>query len=84
MKNLIFICILFILCGCQKDPEPRILVDVRGYKYKLIQETQIKGPLIYLELWERIEPKDTNHYYSRTLESETFNSQIPIFFPVSR
>ena len=47
-----------------------IVTDLRGQKYKLIQPSYKSNGQTYVSLWQKIEPLNTNNWYTPTLSSE--------------
>lgn len=62
-----------------------IVVDVHGYKYRLVSlEKKLDGPLSQSELWERIDPLETNHWYTPTLSSKRDINSMLMFNSLAR
>lgn len=84
-----------ILVGCSPKKEtsvastkPTVLAvevgtvktDYDGKKYKLVQAAKDLGNGIYQsDLWERIDPLETNHWYTPTLGS-VMDTNSPLIF----
>lgn len=61
------------------------VVDTIGYKYRLIQpEKVLSNNILQVELWERIDPLDTNRWYTPTLASKLYTNNPPLFNSISR
>jgi len=86
MKKIWGFALLSFLTGC-RPPQPSIpetVTDINGYVYRLISpEKSLGNGMVQVELWERIEPLETNHYYTPTLGSK-INGGTPIFISLSR
>jgi hypothetical protein len=81
-KVLIAIILAMVFVGCHKQPEVSsvVVTDISGKKYRLVSaEKKISDIMTKPEVWERIEPLDTNHWYSRTLSS-VINTNEPAMF----
>ena len=88
--------ILIVGCSAQKQPvfmdyPPAVTnqivmtTDVNGYKYQLVQSAKQDGGVISdAELWERVFPEDTNHWYEMTLASKQNTNSPPMFNSLSR
>lgn len=90
--NLVCLILIFFFIGCDsKQREPlnayptkpvvgMIMVDVHGYKYRLIKlEEKVSETMSQVELWERIEPLITNRWYTPTLSSKQ-DTNSPVMF----
>lgn len=94
-KLLTSLALFFLLIGCtpkvettppDSTPVAQLVVkDFTGKTYRLISPdvTNANGA-VTTELWERIDPPDTNHWYTRTLNSRMFTNEIPLFNSLSR
>lgn len=77
--------LLFVLVGCDKPQQPTIVKDSLGHTYKLVEsERKLTNGLAQVELWERIEPLDTNHWYTPILSSLKDTNNPPIFQSLMR
>lgn len=73
MKKLIFLGICLLWMGCSNPhipvvvtppPQEVIATDITGNKYKLIsEEVLLSNGVSQAELWEKIDPKNTNYWY---------------------
>lgn len=62
-----------------------VVLDLRGNMYRLYRpETYLSGVLSETELWERINPPDTNHWYTRSLNSRKNTNEVPFFYSLAR
>ena len=99
MKFVLSICVVFVLCltACNKKeavfvtPIPvvpaitNIVTDVHGYKYRMIShEVKYSNGISKAELWERIDPLETNHWYTISLGSQFDTNNPPIFNSLMR
>jgi hypothetical protein len=94
MRNLWILLIAGTLVGCSRPSVPPqqspitteiIVVDALGQKYRLVsEERRINDHLTQSELWEKIEPLDTNRWYAPTLGSKLDSNKPPIFNSLSR
>jgi hypothetical protein len=87
MKNLIvtLIGMCFVLVSCSPQPTEVRTIDIHGYKYRLVSVEKQLGPgMTQSELWERIEPLDTNHWYTPTLSSKVNSNSAPMFNSLMR
>lgn len=86
-----------LLVGCSaKQQEPLksypskptvgvVVIDINGYKYRLVSlEKSLGGVLSQSELWERIDPLETNHWYTPTLASKKNTNSSPMFNTLMR
>lgn len=84
MKTLIVlfgICLLMVSCS----PKQVFVTDTQGYKYRLVErEKKLTDNISQTELWERVEPLDTNHWYSPTLASKFDTNNPPMFNSLMR
>lgn len=92
MKN-IWISLVFVLLfiGCSSGQEPIksypakpkigiIAIDVHGYQYRLVSlEKKISDGIFLSEIWEKIKPLETNHWYTPTLSSKE-DTNAPLMF----
>jgi hypothetical protein len=47
-----------------------IVTDFAGNKYKLVQPAYVSNGQNYVSLWQKIQPLNTNNWYTPTLSSE--------------
>lgn len=80
-----------LLAGCrpvvEKQPyiEPTVVTDARGQKYRFVSpEMANANGTTTAELWEKIEPLDTNHWYTPTLASKFDTNNPPLFNSLMR
>lgn len=77
------ILIALILLGC--NPNVREVVDIHGYKYRLVSsEKVISDTISQVEIWERVNPLDTNHWYTPTASSRLNTNQVMMFQTLMR
>ena len=84
MKTLISlfgICLFMVSCS----PKQVVVTDSNGYKYRLVErEKKLSNNTVQTELWERIEPLDTNRWYTPTLSSKINTNSPPLFNSLMR
>jgi hypothetical protein len=79
-----------MIAGCSHTPSvaPQtsiVVVDGIGQKYRFVSpEVTNKNGTVTSELWEKIEPLDTNHWFARTLSSRLNTNGTPMFNSLSR
>lgn len=85
--------LLLTLCSCTPKvdvpdfqvPGVVIVTDTLGQKYRLVErEKSLGNNLTQAELWEKIEPLDTNRWYTPSLGSKMDTNNPPIFNSLSR
>lgn len=83
--------LILTLCGCrpviEKQPyiDPIVVVDSSGQKYRFVSPEIVNANgTTTAELWEKIEPLDTNHWYTPTLASKIYTNQPPLFNSLMR
>lgn len=91
MRNLWLISVIGVLVGCSPkvSPPPQVnevvVTDVRGQKYRFVSpEIANADGTKTVELWEKIEPRDTNRWYTPTLGSKMDTNNPPIFNSLMR
>jgi hypothetical protein len=91
MKKLFWFLTLIFLVGC-KPSEPKLTTyvklttqgpngvtanDTNGYRYQLVEwERKLTNGLIQAELWQRVNPLDTNYWYIQTAISRVTDGPI--------
>lgn len=77
--------ILLILTGCATaPPQPERVTDGQGYLYELVQPAITNADFTDIELWERIQPQDTNRFYTPSLDWQLHPTNPPSFKSVMR
>lgn len=68
-----------------KLPVGTTVRDVHSYQYRLVtNEYILPNGYTQVELWERIKPLDTNHWYTPALKPESQTNLTPMFNSLSR
>jgi len=89
-KNMKYLALFTLVAftGCTKDPvpvQPRTAIDAFGSTYQLVSnEVAISNGEFKVELWEKIDPPDTNRWYVPTLSSKLDTNSVPMFNPLLR
>lgn len=88
-RTALMLILASFLVGCGKQEEsvvvepPKvevIVTDVLGYKYRLLSESVVLGDgRSQAELWERIEPKVTDRWYTPALGTVRTNDGSMMF-----
>lgn len=92
MKNLWFAILLSVfVLGCRPVVEKQpyipdtVVTDVSGKKYRFVSPAMANANgTVTVELWERIEPLDTNRWYTPTLGSKMDTNSPPMFHSLMR
>lgn len=78
MNRLLFL--LLILTGCATTPQqPERVTDEKGYVYELVQPAITNAAYTDIELWERINPADSNRWYTPSLDWQLHPGSVPSF-----
>ena len=99
MKKLIWFLALICLLGCKPSEPPKLktyiklgasspnrvtINDTNGYRYQLVEwERKLTNGLIQAEIWQRVNPLDTNYWYIQTAISRVTDGP-PAFNVVPR
>ena len=92
MRNLWLIAVIgVVLVGCSPkvSSPPQVpnvtVVDASGRTYRFVSpEIKNADGTATVELWERIDPMDTNRWYTPTLGSKYDTNHPPLFNSLSR
>ena len=94
MKNILIAILLLValsVVGCKpkvdKQPyiAPTIVTDINGKKYRFVSPAMVNSNGVKMvELWERIDPLDTNRWYTPDLASEIYTNNPKSFIPLMR
>jgi len=95
-KILVISVLLLTIIGCKpsgckpkevytENKSDIIVTNVLGHKFRFISpEIPNADGTARAELWERIDPLDTNRWYTRSLSSQIRTNDVPIFHSFPR
>lgn len=82
MKRLL---LLLLLTGCATAPtQPERVTDEKGYVYELVQPAMRTAEFEDIALWERIQPQDTNRWWTPSLDWQLHPQNVPSFKSVMK